>query len=453
MGWKSKCHKAKVLHRPYLKGDWCKEKLHSTFPAYSNDCQYNMASESMLDVTKEFPGSAEPTEGSALSCRIVSERGVHGKDQQRSAGSTPVATAQEVGRCHQHLTSPIPQLPIYVDRNSLSAEDFNGFYQECNVPAIVRGVMEEEKWPCREGHWTLSSLREKIGKDSFKCGEDDDGDAIKLKLKHFVKYLRSNEDDSPLYIFDSSHLDKFTNNCISNGYKPPEYFQDDLFEYVGEKRRPPYKWFLVGPERSGTTVHIDPLHTSAWNTVVVGKKRWVLFPPGVRKKVVKGSGLWKDGEDDEAANYFMKVREFSRVRWRDDAKQVVLCSVCDGSGSSRLFVQSSSSVTTRAHCPLNPADKTRICCCQNVLTPLHPCPGPASHKVQVPLASCLRIHSASGRNSIRSVWLVARRHKFDGHSWRDSELLQRLQFRQRLARCQRRQKEDGSDVAGQAVRR
>ena len=69
---------------------------------------------------------------------------------------------------------------------------------------------------------------------------------------------------------------------------------------ISEKRRPPYRWFLVGPERSGTCVHIDPLATSAWNTLIVGKKRWVLFPPHVPKSIVKGKKLIKSNEDDEA---------------------------------------------------------------------------------------------------------------------------------------------------------
>jgi len=60
----------------------------------------------------------------------------------------------------------------------------------------------------------------------------------------------------------------------------------------------------MGPKRSGTCVHIDPLATSAWNTLVVGKKRWVIFPPHLSKSIVKGNGLVRNDEDDEAVHYF-----------------------------------------------------------------------------------------------------------------------------------------------------
>lgn len=51
-------------------------------------------------------------------------------------------------------------------------------------------------------------------------------------------------------------------------------------------------------------MHIDPLGTSAWNTVITGRKRWVLLPPWVKKSIAKGTDVLQRGEDDESVNYF-----------------------------------------------------------------------------------------------------------------------------------------------------
>jgi histone arginine demethylase JMJD6 len=63
----------------------------------------------------------------------------------------------------------------------------------------------------------------------------------------------------------------------------------------------------MGPERSGTTVHIDPLMTSAWNASVVGHKRWVLFSSEVPKSIVKGKEFRGKNYEDEAINYFVEI--------------------------------------------------------------------------------------------------------------------------------------------------
>lgn len=65
---------------------------------------------------------------------------------------------------------------------------------------------------------------------------------------------------------------------------------------MNEEKRPPYRWFLIGPKRSGSTLHTDPLMTSAWNTSLNGHKLWVMFPWDYPKWIVNGKNVRKELE-------------------------------------------------------------------------------------------------------------------------------------------------------------
>lgn len=175
---------------------------------------------------------------------------------------------------------PIHRLPCEI----LTLSHFQEQYELRNIPCIIQNIPLVENWPAWS-KWNFNHL--KIFKDRyFKVGEDDDGYKVKVRMKYFLRYLRKNTDDSPLYVFDSNYDTDAVSKQLLQEYRIPSYFPDDLFSLVGEKRRPPYRWFLVGPSRSGTCLHIDPLGTSAWNTLLKGTKRWVLFPPGMQFKVL-----------------------------------------------------------------------------------------------------------------------------------------------------------------------
>ncbi|TDH70224.1 hypothetical protein CCR75_003976 [Bremia lactucae] len=203
--------------------------------------------------------------------------------------------------------------------SDLSVERFIDEFELPAVPVVIEGIPESEKWGALK-HWSFKKLRRKYKRVEFKCGEDDYGKSIRMKLKYFLIYLTYQIDDSPLYIFDSSFDDHVDTKSLLEDYQVPKYFPEDLFSLVGEDRRPPYRWFLIGPKRSGTTLHIDPLGTSAWNTLIVGRKRWILFPPHLPKHIVNGKKHVRGNEDDEAVNYFMDL--LPRIKQANSSKSL-----------------------------------------------------------------------------------------------------------------------------------
>lgn len=167
-----------------------------------------------------------------------------------------------------------------IDYAKISSEDWDALGLG-RKPQVIKGVTSTEHWAARE--WTEDLLRSKWGQAKFRVGSDEEDRDVRLTLDDFLRYNNSNQDGNPMYLFE--HVGEGPLEGILDEYSIPKYFEQarDLLSIFTPEERPPFRWMLYGGHRSGSAIHKDPLCTSAWNTSLFGRKRWMLFPPHARK--------------------------------------------------------------------------------------------------------------------------------------------------------------------------
>lgn len=218
----------------------------------------------------------------------------------------------------------------------VDASSFEARFGAPQEPCLLEGCSSKAEWPAGEVYWSPPALVAALGSDR-RLGLLH-GDAT-VSLGEFAAYCGSSgcaSDDSPAYVFEPLVGDG-SRDITSRFAVPPcgrlpppaaasgkkggrrrraqaavadggDGLGADLFgdaDARGSARHSGsgpfgwHRWLLFGAARSGSTVHCDPLATSAWNTLLLGSKLWVLFPPATLKEV-----LGADPKEESAAAWF-----------------------------------------------------------------------------------------------------------------------------------------------------
>ncbi|KAM0976760.1 hypothetical protein PS2_019360 [Malus domestica] len=176
-------------------------------------------------------------------------------------------------RCHTTLDGFSFEDGNVARTKNLAMEDFCRDY-DGKKPVLLTGLADA--WPARHT-WTFDQLLQKYGDTAFIISQKS-ARKVSMKFKDYVSYLKIQHDEDPLYIF--YHKFGEVAPALLKDYSLPCLFQEDFFDVLDGDKRPPFRWLIIGPQRSGASWHVDPALTSAWNTLLVGRKRWALYPPG-----------------------------------------------------------------------------------------------------------------------------------------------------------------------------
>ena len=164
------------------------------------------------------------------------------------------------------LTDVVPHWPAYKQQ------------KEQQQSALPSSLLSSSSSP-----WAIDNLLKHNADVVFRA------EALDWPLRTYVEYMRNNQDESPLYLFDcrfaekmgivkvkmknddpdaverekkmSGHNDRADEDAPTPSLPPfwtPACFADDLFDVWDVDERPDWRWLIVGPERSGSTFHVDP---------------------------------------------------------------------------------------------------------------------------------------------------------------------------------------------------
>ncbi|EPY29452.1 transferase, transferring glycosyl group [Strigomonas culicis] len=221
-----------------------------------------------------------PAEGLPPSAEAPQKRKApaHRRRAHADAAFPPAAEEGQAARPKQQYTSAFKPVERR-DGSQLSFEEFRREFEKPNTPVVLTHVATE--WPffkiLNEKFCNLSAEKRLLVKDATVLDAPLRCEYTNMNLDEYVQYAMTQKDERPIYMFDA----EFGNLLdIDRLYTVPDFFaRDDFFSVMGAER-PKYRWIIAGPQRGGSSFHVDPNYTNAWNANLTGRKRWLLFPPG-----------------------------------------------------------------------------------------------------------------------------------------------------------------------------
>eukprot|EP00928_Gymnodinium_smaydae_P086711 TRINITY_DN71156_c0_g1_i1.p1 TRINITY_DN71156_c0_g1~~TRINITY_DN71156_c0_g1_i1.p1 ORF type:complete len:432 (+),score=68.96 TRINITY_DN71156_c0_g1_i1:51-1346(+) len=206
---------------------------------------------------------------------------------------------------------------VRIDVSTTSASEFREKFSATCQPCMITGV--PEGWRASERWSSCDAMLSHYGDVPFKVSEiaapfvGAQPLKIELPLRLYVEQAEEVAADFPFYVFERVGDMAGPRAALFEDFEVPHYFRDDLYDLTEYTRAffPLYRYIVLGVERTGSNLHVDPSCTSAWNTLLCGVKRWALFPPGdsdeYRERIGAPPRAGRKGDAPPPANWWLDV--------------------------------------------------------------------------------------------------------------------------------------------------
>ncbi|XP_061707424.1 2-oxoglutarate and iron-dependent oxygenase JMJD4-like [Cydia pomonella] len=203
--------------------------------------------------------------------------------------------------------------------------EYSKFYKDYiynNLPCIIRNI--SSNWECSTTWVKDDTINYNYFIDKYSdlyapvadCGTIAYNAQSKndLKITDYMTYLKTREREKLLYLKDW-HLRRLCPD--DNFYDVPIIFGSDwLNEYAQDHQEDDYMFVYIGPSGSWTPLHADVYSSFSWSVNVVGRKKWILFPPGEEEKLKDHLGNLPLMFEDTK---FENVTHFKVIQQKGDA--------------------------------------------------------------------------------------------------------------------------------------
>jgi len=149
----------------------------------------------------------------------------------------------------------------------------NVFASKSAAPLVFSGIAK--KW-LAWSIWDLDYLEKKIGHEyiiiSNGCGPNKRN--FSSNVKFLINKIRKGNDQ----VYYSNFSCHISTDMVGH-YESPRFFDCWYKRQPKEDQKLVLSWIYMGTKGSYSPLHIDVHSTSAWNSLFVGKKLWLFFPP------------------------------------------------------------------------------------------------------------------------------------------------------------------------------